>query len=52
KTNIIPDRVDLELDIRTLPGQTSGDVRAMLADALGPELFASVDITAQSDDES
>ena len=28
KTNVIPDRVDLELDIRTLPGQTAADVRA------------------------
>ena len=27
KTNVIPDTVDLELDIRTLPGQTGADVR-------------------------
>ncbi len=36
KTNVIPDEVVLELDIRTLPGQTSADVDALLADALGP----------------
>ncbi|GGI09706.1 M20/M25/M40 family metallo-hydrolase [Egicoccus halophilus] len=35
KTNIIPDRVELEVDIRTLPGVTSEDVDAMLAEALG-----------------
>jgi acetylornithine deacetylase/succinyl-diaminopimelate desuccinylase-like protein len=35
KTNVIPDRVDLQLDIRTLPGQTSADIDAMLDDALG-----------------
>ena len=35
KTNVIPDRVDLQLDIRTLPGQTLADVRAMLDEALG-----------------
>jgi acetylornithine deacetylase/succinyl-diaminopimelate desuccinylase-like protein len=51
KTNVIPDRVELEIDIRTLPGQTSDDVRAMLADALG-DLADAVDITATSDDAS
>lgn len=35
KTNVIPDRVDLEVDIRTLPGQTADDVSGMLRDALG-----------------
>src|SRR5207244_11667381 len=29
KTNVIPDRVDLEVDIRTLPRQTGGDAIAM-----------------------
>ena len=36
KTNVIPDEVVLEVDIRTLPGQTGVDVDAVLADALGP----------------
>ena len=36
KTNVIPDEVVLEVDIRILPGQTSDDVDRMLADALGP----------------
>ncbi len=35
KTNVIPDRVELELDIRSLPGWDTGEVRAMLADVLG-----------------
>jgi acetylornithine deacetylase/succinyl-diaminopimelate desuccinylase-like protein len=44
KTNVIPDRVDVEVDIRTLPGQAAADVERMLADALG-DLAAHVEIT-------
>ncbi len=44
KTNVIPDLVDVEVDIRTLPGQTSVDVEKMLADALG-DLRAHVEVT-------
>jgi acetylornithine deacetylase/succinyl-diaminopimelate desuccinylase-like protein len=35
KTNVIPDRVELDVDIRTLPGVTEEDVAAMLTEALG-----------------
>jgi acetylornithine deacetylase/succinyl-diaminopimelate desuccinylase-like protein len=35
KINVIPDRVELEVDIRTLPGHGPSEVNAMLADALG-----------------
>lgn len=35
KTNTIPDTVDIDVDIRTVPGTTRADVDAMLADALG-----------------
>ena len=35
KTNVIPDTVDLDVDIRTVPGITSDDVDDMLAEALG-----------------
>jgi len=35
KTNVIPDTVDIEVDIRTVPGVTDADVDAMLSDALG-----------------
>lgn len=51
KTNVIPDTVDLQVDIRTLPGQRERDVRAMLNEALG-DLRDEVEITASSNDES
>jgi acetylornithine deacetylase/succinyl-diaminopimelate desuccinylase-like protein len=51
KTNVIPDLVDLQIDIRTLPGQTGDDVRALLADALG-ELMADVEVIDPTDDPS
>lgn len=35
KTNTIPDVVDLEVDIRTVPGTTQADVDAMLHEILG-----------------
>ncbi len=43
KTNTIPDRIELEVDIRTLPGQTDEDVDAMLTEALG-DLADRVDV--------
>jgi acetylornithine deacetylase/succinyl-diaminopimelate desuccinylase-like protein len=51
KTNVIPDSVELQVDIRTLPGQTAADIRAMLDEALG-DLRDEVEIQAQSDDPS
>jgi acetylornithine deacetylase/succinyl-diaminopimelate desuccinylase-like protein len=52
KTNVIPDRVELEIDIRTLPAQTSEEVRDLLLDAIGPDLEPSVQITEFSNDQS
>lgn len=43
KLNVIPHTVELDVDIRTLPGQTDHDVRAMLDEALG-ELSSSVEV--------
>ena len=43
KTNVIPDYVAIEVDIRTLPGVTREDVDTMLQDALGPDLAARVE---------
>jgi acetylornithine deacetylase/succinyl-diaminopimelate desuccinylase-like protein len=43
KTNVIPGVVDIELDIRTLAGETDEDVRAHLDSALG-DLAAHVDV--------
>lgn len=47
KVNVIPDRVELQLDIRTLPGWGRPEVEAMLEDALG-ELAGELDITWNS----
>ena len=49
KTNIIPDTVELDVDIRTLPGQGEQDVLAMLDEALG-DLKDAVEISAASND--
>ena len=35
KTNVIPDRVEIEVDIRTLPGVSGADATAMLRGAIG-----------------
>ncbi|HEY7915837.1 MAG TPA: M20/M25/M40 family metallo-hydrolase [Acidimicrobiales bacterium] len=35
KVNVIPDRVELTVDIRSLPGWDAADVRAMLDDVIG-----------------
>lgn len=52
KTNVIPDRVDLQVDIRTLPGQSATDIAMMLDDALGPELAARVTVVASNHDDA
>jgi acetylornithine deacetylase/succinyl-diaminopimelate desuccinylase-like protein len=51
KTNVIPDSVDLEVDIRTLPGQTGEEVRALIDEALG-DLADQVEITSRDDPSS
>jgi acetylornithine deacetylase/succinyl-diaminopimelate desuccinylase-like protein len=48
KTNVIPDYVELEVDIRTLPGQTGPEVQAMLREALG-DLADRVEIESNDD---
>ncbi len=48
KTNVIPDLVELEIDIRTLPGQTGDEVRAMLDEALG-DLADKVELESNDD---
>ncbi len=44
KTNIIPDVVDIDVDIRSLPGEGPGDIEAHLQTALG-DLYDQVDVT-------
>src|SRR3954451_2167276 len=51
KTNVIPDLVEVEVDIRTLPGQRASDIQKMLNDALG-DLAQCVDITPFDENES
>ena len=51
KINVIPDTVDVELDIRTLPGQTIDEVYRLLDEAIG-DLRDSVDIVHAHDDPS
>ena len=48
KTNIIPDRVDLQVDVRTMPGQSGDVAEAMLMDAIG-DLADRVEITSNDD---
>jgi acetylornithine deacetylase/succinyl-diaminopimelate desuccinylase-like protein len=52
KTNVIPDVVDLDIDIRTLPGEHSDEVTAHLRAALGDELFDRIEIEVLMDDPS
>jgi acetylornithine deacetylase/succinyl-diaminopimelate desuccinylase-like protein len=49
KTNVIPDTVELDVDIRTLPGQREQDIRSMLDEALG-DLKDAVEVSATSND--
>jgi acetylornithine deacetylase/succinyl-diaminopimelate desuccinylase-like protein len=51
KINVIPDTVDVELDIRTLPGQSIDEVYRLLDEAIG-DLRDNVDIVHAHDDPS
>jgi len=51
KVNVIPDRAELQVDIRTLPGWERPDAEAMLTAALG-DLAGDVDITWHFSDPS
>ena len=44
KSNVVPDRAEMYIDVRTLPGDTQDDVDEMLRDLIGPELMGSVEI--------
>ena len=48
KTNVIPDRVDLQVDMRTLPGQGGDAARYLLLDAIG-DLADRVEISSNDD---
>lgn len=44
KLNIIPGEVELELDVRTLPGDGPTEVEALLRDAIGDDLWPDVEV--------
>src|SRR5262249_18020581 len=48
KTNVIPDQVDIQVDIRTPPGETEEDAHHHLREALG-DLHPAVDIEGNDD---
>jgi len=51
KVNVIPDRVEIDVDIRALPGVTSDEVEGMLREALG-DLAGAVQIVGRGRDGS
>jgi acetylornithine deacetylase/succinyl-diaminopimelate desuccinylase-like protein len=51
KTNVIPDRVDLEIDIRTLPGQSAGEIDGLLREIIG-DLADRVTVLAANHEDS
>ena len=50
KTNVIPDIVDIDVDIRTMPGEHTDEVNQHLRAALGDELFEAAEIEVLMDD--
>ncbi len=50
KHNVIPDRVTISVDIRTLPGQTHDEIMALLDDAIGDDLRDDVEIDIEVED--
>ena len=50
KTNVIPDVIDLDIDIRTMPGDHTDEVTAHLRRALGDDLFDRVEVEVLIDD--
>ncbi len=51
KTNVIPDSVEIDVDIRTLPGEDSDRVTQYLREALG-DLLDDIDVSALFNDQS
>ena len=49
KTNVIPDVVEMQVDVRTVPGDGAEAVRATILGAIGP-LASDVEIVVDSDD--
>ncbi len=52
KTNVIPDVIDIDVDVRTMPGDDREEVAEHLKSALGAELFDQVGVEILMDDPS
>jgi len=50
KTNVIPDIVDLDIDIRHMPGESTAEVEAHLRAALGDDVYDSLGVEVLIDD--
>jgi acetylornithine deacetylase/succinyl-diaminopimelate desuccinylase-like protein len=50
KTNVIPDIVDIDVDIRTMPGEHTDEVTAHLRAALGDDFFERAEVEILMDD--
>ncbi|MDQ3106337.1 MAG: M20/M25/M40 family metallo-hydrolase [Actinomycetota bacterium] len=50
KTNVIPGRVEIDVDVRTLPGEDDAAVRAHLREAIGADLADEIEIDTIIDD--
>ena len=50
KTNVIPDIVDLDVDIRHMPGEDTAEVEAHLRAALGDDVYDSLGVEIVLDD--
>jgi acetylornithine deacetylase/succinyl-diaminopimelate desuccinylase-like protein len=51
KTNVIPDRIELQIDMRKVPGQTGADADRLLRDALG-DLYDGIEVGVIQVDEA
>ncbi|MBV8159418.1 MAG: M20/M25/M40 family metallo-hydrolase [Acidimicrobiia bacterium] len=51
KVNVIPDRVDIDLDIRTLPGQDGAEIDMMVREALG-DMADDVELIVRNHDDA
>jgi acetylornithine deacetylase/succinyl-diaminopimelate desuccinylase-like protein len=52
KTNVIPDVIDIDVDVRTLPGEDGDDVAGHLRAALGDELADRVEVRTLMNDQA
>jgi acetylornithine deacetylase/succinyl-diaminopimelate desuccinylase-like protein len=49
KINVIPDSAEIDIDVRTIAGDDGDNVRKMLRDAIGEDLWKDVEVVAEGD---